>query len=185
MTGSRVSCLVLDIFSMEDLFPEVAQDQWKRDHSKVARPKRQREESNTHQPSSASCPQFPTGQRASKNTYHTMTASSTTTTASTIGSMDDWNVDVVLQVLPYLTFLDVNRFQLTSRRYWYLVQEYRRLWHIPNMVTMTREDVRSTAYSRNIQGMMQYAVHHKLQTSPNFLFASFEPQSALSRDLPG
>ena len=104
---------------------------------------------------------------------------------SKICSMDDWNVDAVLRVLPFSSLSDSNRFQLTSRRYWYLVQEYRRL-HTPNMVTITREDGRSgyrcTKYAH---GMMQYAVHHKLQTPPNFLIASFERSSTLRRELPG
>ena len=115
-----------------------------------------------------------------------MATSSTTTTASTICSMDDWNVDVVLRVLPYLYFLDTNRFQKSSRRYWYLVQEYRRLFHTPNVVTFTRMDGRS-AYSctKYAQGMMQYAVHHKLQTSHNSIVASSQPSSTLRRELPG
>ena len=116
-----------------------------------------------------------------------MATSPTTTTASSNGSMDDWNVDIVLQVLPYLSLWDANHFQLTSRRYWYLVQEYRRLL-LPtsNMVTMATEELQSTAhlYGSIAQGLMQHAAQHKLQTVPNLLVGSCTTRSTLPQALP-
>jgi small ligand-binding sensory domain FIST len=94
--------------------------------------------------------------------------------------MDDFNSDLVLQVVQYLNIVDSGRLAAASKRYFYLVHQYRVL-RGPELVTVASWDA-SLSKQAPAREMAARAIP-QLQTSPNLVLAFSNSRSPLSEEL--
>ena len=101
------------------------------------------------------------------------------------GEMDNWNADLVLHVIQYLSVLDGNRFRLSGLRYFYLVQQYRRIRGAEMVSNVSRvRSLRSTTTTQSpAQVLTHRAAAHQLQTEPNLALSFSTLSSTVPEDL--
>ncbi|KAL7561294.1 hypothetical protein ACA910_022562 [Epithemia clementina (nom. ined.)] len=99
--------------------------------------------------------------------------------------MDDWNVDLVLHVIQYLSVLDSNRLRLASRRCFYLVEQYRHLRGAEMVANVNQVgSLRSSSTTQcTAQVLTHTAASQQLQTVPNLALAFSTLSSTLPEDL--
>ena len=99
--------------------------------------------------------------------------------------MDNWNADLVLHVIQYLSVLDGNRFRLSGLRYFYLVQQYRRIRGAEMVSNISHvRSLRSTTTTQSpAQVLTHRAAAHQLQTEPNLALSFSTLSSTVPEDL--
>jgi small ligand-binding sensory domain FIST len=95
--------------------------------------------------------------------------------------MESFNSDFVLHVVQYLDVVDSGRLASCSKRYYYLVHQYRQLSG-PELVTSASWDPTSKTQLGSKE-VVQNGIRG-LQKEPNFVLAFSNPRSALSDELP-
>lgn len=94
--------------------------------------------------------------------------------------MDNFNSDLVLHVIQYLGAVDAGRLAICSKRFYYLVYQYRELSG-PELVTSASWDP-STKTQVGSREVVQKAISG-IQKEPNLVLAFGNPRSALADEL--
>lgn len=95
--------------------------------------------------------------------------------------IDGLDYNNVLNVIEYLNVVDSGRLATTAKRYFYLVQEYRRL-RGPEVVTVSSYDC--TTFEQRPAAVVASEPISKLQKAPNLVLAFNTTRSTLDEELP-